>query len=337
MSVNAWNSTVISDGSRRGGSFFPPNLHLTKAKKKRQESTLQLSSLPGISKFAERAVVGMLKAFARIYRDRAVQQWNRDPRLACSKGGEFELEISIGMSAGWAIEGAVGSTQKVDATYLSPHVNNAARLMAACGQYGVPFLLNGSVQELFSKASRRKLRFLDNVFTKGSKEQQRLYTYDAKHKGVPFFMMSKSDKVSDREAENFNEFTWDNDTDLVAIRRHISEDFKEEFKRGRDLYLKGKWPEAIASLKAANEIMRKAHRLAGWEREAQSSSDEEEDGIGIVDDDESRDADGGFDYWNDGPSLALIDYMERNGGKAKKGFWKGCRQLPKRAEEPKEG
>jgi len=190
--------------------------------------------LPGISKFAERAVVGMLKSFSRVYRDRAVQQWNQDKRLnKPGKQGTFELEISMGMSAGWAIEGAVGSTQKVDATYLSPHVNNAARLMAACEQYGVPFLLNGSVQELFSKNSKRKLRFLDNVYTKGSKEEQKLYTYDAKHKGVPFFMMSKSDKVSSREAENFNEHTWETDTDLKAIRRHVSKEFVEEYDRGR--------------------------------------------------------------------------------------------------------
>lgn len=66
--------------------------------------------------------------------------------------------------------------------------------------------------------------------------------------------MSKSDKVSNREAENFNEFTWDNDGDLVAIRRHVSREFKDEFKKGRDLYLKGKWPEAIASLKVSVAI-----------------------------------------------------------------------------------
>jgi class 3 adenylate cyclase len=36
--------------------------------------------------------------------------------------------MGFGLHAGWAIEGAVGSTYKVDATYLSPHVNMAARL-----------------------------------------------------------------------------------------------------------------------------------------------------------------------------------------------------------------
>lgn len=35
--------------------------------------------------------------------------------------------MAFGLHAGWAIEGAVGSRHKIDATYLSPHVNLAAR------------------------------------------------------------------------------------------------------------------------------------------------------------------------------------------------------------------
>ena len=36
-----------------------------------------------------------------------------------------QVRMGFGLHAGWAIEGAVGSLQKVDATYLSPHVNMA--------------------------------------------------------------------------------------------------------------------------------------------------------------------------------------------------------------------
>jgi class 3 adenylate cyclase len=48
--------------------------------------------------------------------------------------------MGFGLHAGWGIEGAVGSLQKVDATYLSPHVNMAARLETSSKQYGVPLL-----------------------------------------------------------------------------------------------------------------------------------------------------------------------------------------------------
>jgi class 3 adenylate cyclase len=51
-----------------------------------------------------------------------------------------QVRMGFGLHAGWAIEGAVGSLQKVDATYLSPHVNMAARLETSSKQYGVPLL-----------------------------------------------------------------------------------------------------------------------------------------------------------------------------------------------------
>ena len=39
-----------------------------------------------------------------------------------------EIEMGYGLHFGWAIEGAIGSSMKIDASYLSPHVNTAARL-----------------------------------------------------------------------------------------------------------------------------------------------------------------------------------------------------------------
>eukprot|EP00959_Pyramimonas_sp_CCMP1952_P280200 5857775-Pyramimonas_sp.AAC.2 len=40
----------------------------------------------------------------------------------------YEVKMGFGLHVGWAIEGAIGSQYKVDASYLSPNVNMAARL-----------------------------------------------------------------------------------------------------------------------------------------------------------------------------------------------------------------
>ena len=45
--------------------------------------------------------------------------------------------MGFGLHIGWGIEGPVGSLQKVDATYLSPHVNMAARCETAAKQWHV--------------------------------------------------------------------------------------------------------------------------------------------------------------------------------------------------------
>ena len=43
----------------------------------------------------------------------------------------FRVRMGFGLHVGWGIEGAIGSEFKIDASYLSPNVNLAARLEAA--------------------------------------------------------------------------------------------------------------------------------------------------------------------------------------------------------------
>ncbi len=49
--------------------------------------------------------------------------------------------MGFGLHVGWAIEGAIGSEFKIDASYLSPNVNMSARLEGMTKLYGVPLLL----------------------------------------------------------------------------------------------------------------------------------------------------------------------------------------------------
>jgi class 3 adenylate cyclase len=49
--------------------------------------------------------------------------------------------MGFGLHVGWAIEGAIGSEFKIDASYLSPNVNMSSRLEAATKQFGVPILI----------------------------------------------------------------------------------------------------------------------------------------------------------------------------------------------------
>lgn len=47
------------------------------------------------------------------------------------KKPDFHVKMGYGLNLGWAIEGAIGSSLKIDASYLSPNVNMASRLEAA--------------------------------------------------------------------------------------------------------------------------------------------------------------------------------------------------------------
>ena len=89
-----------------------------------------------------------------------------------------EISMGFGLHYGWAVEGAIGSSIKIDASYLSPHVNIASRLEAATKQYEVPLLLSGEIYELLSISVQQRCRKLDSVTVKGSKDPVDLYTWD---------------------------------------------------------------------------------------------------------------------------------------------------------------
>ena len=78
----------------------------------------------------------------------------------------------------WSIEGAIGSKHKVDASYLSPNVNMAARLETATKQYGVAILMSADFAALLSPRMRARCRQIDIVIVKGSSQPMGIWTID---------------------------------------------------------------------------------------------------------------------------------------------------------------
>ncbi|CAB9497814.1 whole genome shotgun sequence [Seminavis robusta] len=272
--------------------------------------SVSLQSLPGISTFTDCAVIGMLKSYASIHRDKKLLTWNDDFRLGAGVGA-FTVSLIYGMDAGWAVEGAVGSEYKIDATYLSPHVNMASRMMSACKQYGVSILLSQAVQELMSDAARSKLRHLDTVTVKGSSVKQRIYTYDARNRGVDFFLFSRTDDQADFEADRYSPNMWNVDQDLKAMRQHLEDDFLDEFKAGRKAYLQGDWPLAVEKLNIANEIMLETAVEAGYLVDPSTDAVPHEEELA---------------EHGDGPTLFLLNYIKSKGGVAPDD-WEGWHPL----------
>ena len=90
----------------------------------------------------------------------------------------YSVKMGYGLHVGWAIEGAIGSEFKIDASYLSPNVNMASRLEAATKQYGIPILISGELYRIFSEKTKEKCRHIDTVTVKGSLVPMELYTPD---------------------------------------------------------------------------------------------------------------------------------------------------------------
>ena len=92
--------------------------------------------------------------------------------------------MGFGLHTGWAIEGAIGSYFKIDASYLSPNVNMAARLESSSKQYKVPILISGDFYEVLTSEVKKLTREIDTVTVKGSIRPVRLFTVDVHTEGL---------------------------------------------------------------------------------------------------------------------------------------------------------
>ncbi len=77
------------------------------------------------------SMISFLKIIAALQRSFELQEYSRHEGMIERLGNDYKIKMGFGLHLGWAIEGAIGSHFKIDASYLSPNVNMASRLNAA--------------------------------------------------------------------------------------------------------------------------------------------------------------------------------------------------------------
>ncbi|EER12505.1 conserved hypothetical protein, partial [Perkinsus marinus ATCC 50983] len=130
-------------------------------------------------KLADMSVMAFVKILVAINKSPVLGEYRNHPGLFGRLGDAYKVSMGFGLHVGWAIEGAIGSKFKIDASYLSPNVNMASRLAAATKQYGTNILCSEAlIRNMCSENMRKYGRVIDNVMVKGSKVPVRLYTVD---------------------------------------------------------------------------------------------------------------------------------------------------------------
>ena len=222
---------------------------------------------PGIkvSQLADMSVISFLKVFAGIHKSKRLEKYKHNEGLV-QRLPNYSVKMGFGLHVGWAIEGAIGSEYKIDASYLSPNVNMASRLEAATKQFGVPFLFSGQLYDICTSETKKQLRRVDRVTVKGSNQPLDLYTCDADPSRlsidktqVDFSTLTPSEKkkirVQSRNRRDelrdkaFSEQTrvakaFASDKDIVLMRQKFNRDFYHTFKEGMNAYTNGDWRRA---------------------------------------------------------------------------------------------
>ena len=200
---------------------------------------------------ADLTVIAFLKILSKINRNMAIIKYRNHPELRKIPG--YSVRMGFALHSGWAIEGAIGSALKIDASYLSPHVNIVMRMEELTKLYSVPILVSSAVLRLASESTRHRCRHLDTVQTP-SGVVIRLYTYDVDLANISPAHIERTTrehtktkhremllKVNDPDFDASKLF--EHSKHLVTLPRGVTQEYVNLYNRAMGTYEQGLWEE----------------------------------------------------------------------------------------------
>ena len=208
---------------------------------------------------ADCSVLSCLRIILKINKNLDILSYREDENIL-KKIPNFKVNMGFGLHMGYGIEGAVGSTYKIDASYLSPNVNIAARLETATRQFNLNILISGVLYNLLTQDMKNICRYVDKVTVKGSQLPLDLYTIDlnlnvSPQKESKILILSNKEKrflynEKKMELEALIE-DYGSVTNIILEKQSYkelikerNEDFLDSWNEGINCYKKGDWKNA---------------------------------------------------------------------------------------------
>lgn len=209
---------------------------------------------------SDMAVISFIKIIIEIHTNKKILKYRDHIELSTKIPG-FSVKMGFGLHQGWAIEGAIGSEFKIDASYLSPNVNMASRLEAATRQFGVQILISEAMHDICTKHTQSQFRKVDRVTVKGSKIPTDLYTCDLEMSVLEAYEEEEdldsvdTARVANRiardklmESINTGKFVvssiFDSDKHISLARNKVPRGFYKAYAGALKDYIEGRWTEA---------------------------------------------------------------------------------------------
>jgi class 3 adenylate cyclase len=183
------------------------------------------------SSVAELSLISFLRIMAQMVINPVIRKYNSNKRINKGLPG-YKVNLGFGLHAGSAIEGAIGSTLKIDMSYLSHNVNMAPRLEGLTKVYKVPLLFTSSLFNMFNTPKLREIcRRVDRIYINGTIDYYDLFTVDIYNQELEeaydLGKVSKEDRYGISIPEN--------EDDFEVEQRSAAEDKNGYLKSERDL------------------------------------------------------------------------------------------------------
>ncbi|CAE7544861.1 PAT24 [Symbiodinium necroappetens] len=230
-------------------------------------------------RIAEMSIVAFCKILGALHRSALLADYRSHPGLQyrLSRNGQLSsqtrVNLSFGLHAGWAIEGAVGSEFKIDASYVSPNVSIASSVERCTQVYGVSVIVAQSCMELCSPELLAKSRLIDRVLITGSPTPMQLYCVDLDYYSlevdnspapqVPLNTKNRyrarqfieSQKVQKLGKDFQIVMAFEEDPAIHAMRQRYTVDFFQLFNMGYQNYAQGEWLVARRMLMETKDLL----------------------------------------------------------------------------------
>jgi class 3 adenylate cyclase len=113
-------------------------------------------------RIADGALLSFVKVTIECLACPILQKLTQHPKIQERMPG-YRVRMGFGLHFGYAIQGAIGSAMKIDASYLSPNVNKCAFLEGSTKEFKAAILLSRQFVDLLSPAVRSLLRLIDVI------------------------------------------------------------------------------------------------------------------------------------------------------------------------------
>uniref|UniRef100_A0A0G4F3H4 Guanylate cyclase domain-containing protein n=1 Tax=Chromera velia CCMP2878 TaxID=1169474 RepID=A0A0G4F3H4_9ALVE len=200
------------------------------------------------------ALIALVKTMMEVQRAGDLQTYSRHPKIFPRFPSSYTVQVRAGLHCGWAIEGAIGSEFKIEASYLSLHVNTAARLQTATKLYGVQLLFSEQFFEYLAPSAQERSRRIDNVVLKGLHKPIGIYTFDMTPTPPPVaeghtigILRPPEDVTVEVLMAQGTDAIFRLDLDFVFLREFFSFDFSSNWTLGFRAFVNGDWDAAQLS------------------------------------------------------------------------------------------
>jgi class 3 adenylate cyclase len=253
------------------------------------DGELSLKNINAVNQICDMALISFIKILGAVHKSYKLDKYRKNEGLN-KRIKNYSVKMGFGLHLGWSIEGAIGSTFKIDASYLSPNVNTASKLEEKTKEYGVQLVISGEFIKYISADAKNRVRIIDK-FIGETGEEETVYTVDIDTNSlkiedqdpeeenhdandnmvatnlVAAISMKKLEKYKKRLKRKFNyqdaiegvrnvwkEFE-ESDIDYSIMRRKYTEEFYENYNQGFENFMTGDWNVAKRYFEAAEEIL----------------------------------------------------------------------------------